>query len=394
VPACAFKAWHAQCNPATAKLRSAANGFELGLKRTALVMDAAINIDSTLFDCETSERWDAQAWLGSPVGARHRIVKHLGSGGMGHVFLAEHVTLGAHAAVKILGAHCGPSLVNRFIAEAKLLALLNHPNIVQVFDIGEMDDETPYFLMEHVPGIDLGTWIENHEVLSVKRVLRVLRQVACALDHLHGQGIVHRDIKPPNIMVDPEANDSVKLLDFGIAIREGAQDSCFESGLLGTPAYMAPEQVDGNGCGKAADLYALGALALELLTGKPPYDYPSLNLVLAAVLHEEPGMPSARGLDIPGLDAVFERALARDPKARFASAAEFMAALTQVLAGPWGDRVSMPVAVRSPSVPASAVESPSSAMTDEQARLFVRGAIALAGGGALALAGAALAWLA
>ncbi|HET6338415.1 MAG TPA: serine/threonine-protein kinase [Polyangiales bacterium] len=352
-------------------------------------MNAAIKIDSndTLIDADSSEQMNAHAWLGCPVGARHRIVKHLGSGGMGHVFLAEHVTLGASAAVKILGAHSQPALVDRFIAEAKLLGRLNHPNIVQVFDIGEMDDETPYFLMEHVPGIDLGTWVEKNETLSVKRVLRILRQVACALDHLHGQGIVHRDIKPPNIMVDPDANDAVKLLDFGIAIREGAQDSCFETGLLGTPAYMAPEQVNGNGCGKAADLYALGALALELLTGKPPYDYPSLNLVLAAVLREEPGMPSKRGLDIPGIDAVFERALARDPKARFGTAAEFMDALTRVLTGSWGDRVSASVAV--PSVPR--IQTP--AETRAHTRPFVRG-VALVGGGALALVGAALAWLA
>jgi serine/threonine-protein kinase len=352
-------------------------------------MNAAIKVGSNdrLIDADSYEEMAAHAWLGCPVGARHRIVKHLGSGGMGHVFLAEHVTLGAMAAVKILNARNQPALVDRFIAEAKLLALLNHPNIVQVFDIGEMDDETPYFLMEHVSGIDLGTWVEKNETLSVKRVLRILRQVACALDHLHGQGIVHRDIKPPNIMVDPDANDAVKLLDFGIAIREGAQDSCFETGLLGTPAYMAPEQVDGNGCGKAADLYALGALALELLTGKPPYDYPSLNLVLAAVLREEPGMPSKRGLDIPGIDAVFERALARDPKARFGTAAEFMEALTRVLAGPWGDRVSASVAL--PSAPR--IQTP--AETYAHTRPLARG-LALVGGGALALAGAALAWLA
>jgi serine/threonine protein kinase len=357
-------------------------------------MDAAIKNDSndTLFDPEASEQLDAHAWIGCPVGARHRIVKHLGSGGMGHVFLAEHVTLGAQAAVKILGAHSGPALVDRFIAEAKMLGLLNHPNIVQVFDIGEMHDETPYFLMEHCSGVDLGTWIEKHEVLSVKRVLRILRQVACALDHLHSQGIVHRDIKPPNIIVDPDANDAVKLLDFGIAIREGTQDSCFESGLLGTPAYMAPEQVDGNGCGKAADLYALGALALELLTGKPPYDYPSLNLVLAAVLHEEPEMPSKRGLDIPGIDAVFEKALARDPKARFATAGEFLDALTPVLSGAWGDRVSASIAVQTPS--RTLPKRRLAAATGAPSRPFLRASLALAGCGALALAGAALAWLA
>jgi len=175
--------------------------------------------------------------------------------------------------------------------------------------------------------------------------------------------------KPPNIMVDPEANDAVKLLDFGIAIREGAEDACFETGLLGTPAYMAPEQVDGNGCGKAADLYALGALALELLTGKPPYDYPSLHRVLAAVLREEPEMPSARGLDVPGLDAVFERALARDPKARFGTGSELLEALTQVLQGPPADR--------SGSVPVTpSVREVASTLTDAQSRRYLRGAIA------------------
>jgi serine/threonine protein kinase len=358
-------------------------------------MDAAIKFESneTVSD-EDGDESDAKAWLGCPVGARHRIVKHLGSGGMGHVFLAEHVTLGAQVAVKILGPRCQPALVDRFIAEAKLLALLNHPNIVRVFDIGEMDDETPYFMMEYASGIDLSAWLEKHEVLSVKRVLRILRQVACALDHLHSQGIVHRDIKPPNIIVDPEANDAVKLLDFGIAIREGASDACFETGLLGTPAYMAPEQVDGNGCGKAADVYALGALALELLTGRPPYDYPSLNLVLAAVLHEDPGMPSQRGLDLPGLDGVFKRALARDPKARFATGTEFVAALTEVFSQAWGDRNSASMIATPHPVREASEADRTEADTHTRTRPFLRGAVALVGGGALALAGAAFAWLA
>jgi serine/threonine protein kinase len=246
---------------------------------------------------------------------------------------------------------------------------------VKVFDIGEMDDETPYILMEHVPGIDLGEWFWRHQELSLKRVLRILRQVASALDHLHGQGIVHRDIKPANIMVDPEANDAVKLLDFGIAIREGTSDVGFGSGLLGTPAYMAPEQVTGNGCSKSADLYALGALALELLTGKPPYDYPSLNLVLAAVLHERPSLPSSRGIQIDGFDAVMERALAREPGARYGSALEFVDALTEVLSS------------RRSSVPAPHAASGSSLLTGGGGpRPLIRHA--------LAVAGAAIAWFA
>jgi serine/threonine protein kinase len=347
-------------------------------------MHAAIKSErgDTLLDSEPVAVEGAQAWIGSLVGARHRIVKHVGTGGMGHVFMAEHVTLRAQAAVKILATRCTPALTERFIAEAKLLSMLNHPNIVKVFDIGEMHDDSPYMLMELVPGIHLGEWVERHELLSVKRVLRILRQVACALDHLHGQGIVHRDIKPANIMVDPDAQDAVKLLDFGIAVLEGTQDAGLGQGLLGTPAYMAPEQVEGNGCGKAADLYALGALALELLTGKPPYDYPSLNLVLAAVLHERPGLPSSRGIDIPGFDAVMERALARDPKERFASAREFVDALTDVLSVPWDGRAkSAP-----PPLPRAALPQPVPAEVGRLAQPLVRGVAALIG--------AALAWFA
>jgi len=348
-------------------------------------MDAAIKIesddDTLLSDDPDGHTEAAKSYLGCAVGARHRIVKHLGSGGMGHVFIAEHVTLGAQVAVKVLATRFPSSITDRFIAEAKLLSMLNHPNIVKVFDIGEMDDETPFMLMELVPGIDLGAWLDRHQSLSVKRVLRILRQVACAIDHLHSQGIVHRDIKPPNIIVDPEANDAVKLLDFGIAIREGAADAALDRGLLGTPAYMAPEQVAGSGCGKAADLYALGALALELLTGRPPYDYPSLNLVLAAVLHERPSLPSSRGIDIPGFDAVMERALARDPKERFASANDFVDALSDVLSAPWTNR-----GARVFAQPATSPQQPSLAEVRRPGPPVVRGAIALVG--------AAIAWLA
>jgi eukaryotic-like serine/threonine-protein kinase len=299
------------------------------------IMGAAIHLqrEHTVWDPALDEHSDMEAWLGASVGGRHRIVKHLASGGMGHVFLAEHVTLGAQAAVKVLATRSTPALASRFIGEARLLSTLNHPNIVKVFDVGELDDESPYMLMEYVPGIDLSEWLEQNESISVKRILRILRQVACAIDHLHGQGIVHRDIKPANIMIDPDANDAVKLLDFGIAIREGSRDSEFEQGFLGTPAYMAPEQVLGNSCGRAVDLYALGALALELLTGKPPYDYPSLNLVLAAVMHEPPSLPSSRGIHISGFDAIMERALAREPRERFQSARELVDALTVVLSG-------------------------------------------------------------
>ncbi|HKU41011.1 MAG TPA: serine/threonine-protein kinase [Polyangiales bacterium] len=295
-------------------------------------MSLALQIEreDTIWDGALPElEHGGRKWLGARAG-QHRIVEHLGSGGMGHVFLAEHATLGARAAVKILPAGSTAAQKLQFQQEAWLLSAQSHPNIVHLLDTGSLEDGSSYLLMEYAAGIDLGCWLQRRGDRPVCRILRILRQVACAVDHLHAQGILHRDIKPANIVIEPEADDAVKLLDFGIATREGQNDARTAL-VFGTPAYMAPEQAAGVPATRATDLYALGALALELLTGRPPYDYPSIPMILAAVLHERPSLPSDRGLNVPALDRFFERALSREPEQRFASARELVDALDQVL---------------------------------------------------------------
>jgi serine/threonine protein kinase len=265
--------------------------------------------------------------VGTTVGSLHRVVRHLASGGMGHVFLVEHLHLGCYAAAKMPEPRS--SAARRVLAnEAELLSRLQHPNIVSVLDYGRADDGLEYMLMEYVSGLELDAWLESCGTMKPARALNILKQLASAVDYLHAHDIVHCDIKPANIMFDPRAHDFVKLIDFGIACEKsmGAE----RRGLIGTPAYMAPEQARGEMCGPAVDVYGVAALALEILTGLPPYDYATPQAAITAILCEPPATPSSRGIDVPGLDAVFAKALHSDPEARFASATEFVEALEEV----------------------------------------------------------------
>ncbi len=272
---------------------------------------------------------ETELLLGARVGARHRIVKHLASGGMGHVFLAKNVASGQLAAVKVAPFDSTPQLADRMLEEAAILSGLDHPNIVRVLEIGSLDDESPYVLMEYVPGTDLSVAMSRPtdagRTLPLAETLRVLAEVASAIDYIHVRGIVHRDIKPSNVLLDRRTGGSAKLIDFGIAVRRGGFD--FANARVGTPGYMAPEQAAGESCGPAADLYALGALSLELLTGKPPRG--AISEVVPLGSAALPRAFFARGWrgDADALDAVFSRALARDPGMRFETASGFVAAL-------------------------------------------------------------------
>jgi serine/threonine-protein kinase len=274
---------------------------------------------------------DDAAWIrscqGRKVGSLHRVIRHLASGGMGHVFLVEHVELGAYAAAKL--PQPGSAIARSVLShEAVLLSQLQHPHIVSVLDFGHMDDGVEYMLMDYVRGLELDAWLDSHGSMAPSRAVAILQQVASAVDYLHGHDIVHCDIKPANIMLDPRANDFVKLIDFGIACEKPMQAE--RRGLIGTPAYMAPEQARGELCGPAVDVYGVAALALELITGKPPYDCDSAEAALTAVLTEAPASPSSRGVHAPGLDAVFEKGLHTDPAARYPNATAFVEALAAV----------------------------------------------------------------
>jgi serine/threonine protein kinase len=275
---------------------------------------------------ETSDAEWVQSQVGASVGCSHRITRYLASGGMGHVFLSEHVHLGALAAAKVprVATAQARSMIE---SEGRLLSKLQHPNIVKAMDIGQMADGRPYLLLEYAQGVELDAWLDGHGAMGAERALPVLAQLASAVDYLHKVRIVHGDIKPANIMLDVSNADFVKLIDFGIASSEARR------GQIGTPAYMAPEQAAGDEWGTASDIYAVAAVAMELLTGRPPHEHhATAQAALTALLTKSPASPSARGLRIAGLDAVFERALHGDPRHRYPTASAFVSELKRVFA--------------------------------------------------------------
>ncbi|HKP55896.1 MAG TPA: serine/threonine-protein kinase [Polyangiales bacterium] len=270
---------------------------------------------------------DAGDWrqtrLGSWLGASHRVLKPLSSGAYGHVYLAEHVALGTLVAAKF-SLPSQPLAASVLRQEASVLARLAHSNIVGYRKFGLADEGGAYLLMEYARGIELESWLAQHGPMPAERALGVLEQLAAAVDYLHAHDHVHADLKPTHVMLDEARGDRIKLLDFGCAF--DCRDSRQSRDVAGTPGYMAPEQARGEQCGPAIDIYALAALASELLTGSLPHTHTTRS-VMRAVLCEPPTLPSARGLSRPGLDACFARALHKKPHERFATAGEFVDAI-------------------------------------------------------------------
>jgi serine/threonine-protein kinase len=277
--------------------------------------------------------------IGEVVAGRYRVLAKIGRGGMGSVYEAEHVTTHKRFAVKLLLPGLGriPEIARRFEREAKASSLLNHPNVVGVVDFGTLDDDaTLYLVMEHVPGRSLADILEAGRVPTL-RAIAVCRQVLEALAHAHAQGIVHRDLKPDNIMLldagrSDEERDIVKLLDFGIAKLEDPEgEKLTQAGVaFGTPDYMAPEQALGEEVDARADLYSLGVILYELLTGKRPFESSDKLAVLRMQVAVPP--PSI-GVDIfarpfaPELVAFVARTLEKRREDRYASASAMIEAL-------------------------------------------------------------------
>jgi serine/threonine-protein kinase len=275
--------------------------------------------------------------VGEVVADRYRLTASIGRGGMGAIYEAEHVITHKRFAVKTLLPGYGriPEIAKRFEREARAASLLSHPNIVSVVDFGTLPDGALYLAMELVAGRSL-TEVLEHESLPVPRVLAIVRQVLEALAHAHAAGVVHRDLKPDNIMLVDfgDERDVVKLLDFGIAkvvgdaaARVGAGETLTLAGIaFGTPDYMAPEQALGEPVDARADLYALGVIGYELLTGQPPFVSDDKVAVLRMhVAVSAPALDETRFT--PELARVIARALAKRREDRFADAGEMMAAL-------------------------------------------------------------------
>ena len=252
---------------------------------------------------------------------------------MGLVYRAYHPDLERTGAVKVMQAITPDAdSVARFRHEAQAIAKMRHPNIVDLYDFGEYQG-TPYMIVEYVPGGSLATRMA-HGRLNRSTALKYLHGIARGLDYAHQHGVVHRDVKPANVLLTGE--DEPVLADFGLAkLLQGSSLKSMTGVTTGTPAYMAPEQVAGRQVGPAADRYSLATIAYEMLTGVIPFDGEALMELLYAQVHREPMPPSSRYPDLgPDVDSVIMRGLAKDPAARWESCTAFVDALETALVVP------------------------------------------------------------
>lgn len=270
--------------------------------------------------------------LGGEQFGRYLIQDKIGQGGMAWVYRAVDTLLQRPVALKILGPqlHADSEFVQRFEREAVLVANLRHPAIVRIYDIGKQD-QFRYIAMELIDGCTLADLAHQHGPLGLGYVITILEPIAQALAYAHSQKAIHRDIKPQNIMLDSQGR--VLLTDFGIAQRilGSETEKLTQTGtFIGTPEYLAPEQAETRPLDGRCDLYALGVVAYELLTGRVPFIGTVMQLIVAHI-QTTPAPPSLIKRDLPmGLDAVLLKALAKNPQDRFANVPEFVAALREV----------------------------------------------------------------
>jgi serine/threonine protein kinase len=272
--------------------------------------------------------------LGALLGDSYEVTRVIGEGGMGRVYEAQHKRLaGKRFAIKVLHADLArqPDVVSRFQREAEATSVLSHANIVGVVDVNRAPDGRPFIVAELLEGEMLASYIERKRCLSVPEAVYICRQVCAALMAAHERDIVHRDIKPENVFLIGREGDRrmVKVLDFGISrVGEGAATLTKTGMVMGTPAYMPPEQARGARVDHRADIYAVGAILYEAVTGKRPFDGPDLMATLARVLSEEPPRPCTLNAALPpALEMTIQRAMAKQPSERHRTMRELDAEL-------------------------------------------------------------------
>ncbi len=291
--------------------------------------------------------------IGALVDGRYQIQAAMASGSMGAVYKAERVPVGKLVAIKFLHASFAkdPEFLTRFERETRVMSKLAHPNCVSVVDFGVWDG-APYLVMEYVAGTTLRSMID-HEPIAPQRALVLARQMSAGLAHAHAQGIVHRDVKPANIMISDEigTGDHVRILDFGLARLRGnvGRDATQTNVVVGTPNYMAPEQTIGGGTIDArTDIYAVGVVLFEMISGERPYQADDTLALLG--MHRAAPIPTLadridRSIVLPvGVQALIEKCMAKSPDDRFQTAVELAAAIDEIL----GPRMSAEHEVVSP----------------------------------------------
>ena len=291
--------------------------------------------------------------IGNVLG-KYRIEAELSRGGMGAVYRARHEVLERPVAIKLLRPELtgSPDLLTRFVNEARAASAIRHPSIIEVIDFGQTDDGQAYLVMELLEGESLATRLQSRGRLAEGEAVRITCGIASALSAAHAKGIIHRDLKPDNVFLiaDPDLGERAKVLDFGIAkLADMASQAQTQTGaLMGTPLYMAPEQArSAASIDHRADLYSLGCILYELLTGKPPLVAEGTGEIIALHMFTQPDPPSTLVPGItPALESIVMRLLDKEPAARFGSAAD----LSDALASAYGTTSVRPA---TPPVPTS-----------------------------------------
>lgn len=305
----------------------AADGTPLHLvEQPAAVSDAGLAAD------------DDDPMLGKTFAGKYKIEKLLGEGGMARVYLSTHQDIEKPVVIKVMHQQLPrkdkDSSLKRFLQEIKVSAQLNHPNLVSVFDGGEIDGR-PFLVMEYIEGQSLRDYLNDIGKASSKESIDIISQVLSGLQQAHERGIVHRDLKPENIMVREEHDrpDRVKVVDFGIAHLKQSGPKLTATGVaIGTVDYMSPEYLADKPIDQRSDIYALGIILFELLTGRCPFEGESAEAIMVKHLYTTPMPPSYLRDDLkPGcaLDLIVEKALQKQPAERYQTAGEMRTALKQ-----------------------------------------------------------------
>jgi len=300
--------------------------------------------DATILDDATEN----DPLIGAVLGGNYQVVRLIGEGGMGRVYQARHTRLtGKQFAIKLLHDEIvhQPDMLARFEREAQSAATIGHPNVVEVVDVCRLEDGRPFIVTEFLEGEELGALLDRVGKLSPESAIRITRQICRALMAAHARGIIHRDMKPENVfLVGDLSAPRVKIIDFGISKQSDDSAKLTRTGMvMGTPAFMAPEQARGEHVDQQADVYAVGGILYRCVTGHKPYEGEDGAMVLTQVLTEEPRRPRAVDPSVPGeLELVIERAMARNCADRLANMAELEAELAAIDSSPGSVDGSLP----------------------------------------------------